>query len=189
VCKVTAGDDILLVLTPEADATLTLSAEEIEVDWPGVEQQLEATERVITLGGGAAQIRLEAGSDIRVSTEADAGERAEEFGDIAGTMFDWSEFGERISRHVEQATRRAEQQAARTVRHAAQKLRGARLHGHVKVGRWNWDTQPGAFAASNAARGEPVSEAERMAILKMLQDKKISSEEAEKLLSALEGGE
>jgi hypothetical protein len=39
------------------------------------------------------------------------------------------------------------------------------------------------------ARGEPVSEEERMAILKMLQEKKITSEEADKLLAALEGGE
>jgi hypothetical protein len=35
---------------------------------------------------------------------------------------------------------------------------------------------------------EPVSDAERMAILKMLQEKKISAEDAEKLLAALEGG-
>ena len=34
----------------------------------------------------------------------------------------------------------------------------------------------------------PVSDEERLAILKMLQEKKISAEEAEKLLSALEGG-
>ena len=36
---------------------------------------------------------------------------------------------------------------------------------------------------------QPVSDEERMAILKMLQEKKITSEEADKLLTALEGGE
>jgi hypothetical protein len=35
----------------------------------------------------------------------------------------------------------------------------------------------------------PVSDEERMTILKMLQEKKITSEEADKLLVALEGGE
>ena len=35
---------------------------------------------------------------------------------------------------------------------------------------------------------DPVTDVERMTILKMLQDKKITSEDAEKLLSALEGG-
>jgi hypothetical protein len=51
--------------------------------------------------------------------------------------------------------------------------------------RWDWDS---------FSRGVPVSpkpqasEEERMMILKMLQEKKITAEEAEKLLSALEGG-
>jgi hypothetical protein len=30
---VNAGDDILLVMPPKANATLTLSADEIDVDW------------------------------------------------------------------------------------------------------------------------------------------------------------
>jgi hypothetical protein len=34
----------------------------------------------------------------------------------------------------------------------------------------------------------PVSEEERLTILKMLQEKKITAEDAEKLLAALEGG-
>jgi len=41
--------------------------------------------------------------------------------------------------------------------------------------------------AENA--NQPVSDEERMTILKMLQEKKITSEQADKLLAALEGGE
>ena len=41
---------------------------------------------------------------------------------------------------------------------------------------------------SNAPKVDPVSDEERMTILRMLAEKKITSEEAEKLLSALEGG-
>jgi hypothetical protein len=37
-------------------------------------------------------------------------------------------------------------------------------------------------------KSEPVADEERMAILKMLQEKKITSEQAEQLLKALEGG-
>jgi hypothetical protein len=37
-------------------------------------------------------------------------------------------------------------------------------------------------------KSEPVAEEERMAILKMLQEKKITAEQAEQLLQALEGG-
>jgi hypothetical protein len=180
-CKVTAGDDILLVLPPQAGATLSLSGDEIEVDWPGAASEEGATKRVITLGDGSASITLDAGGAVRLSNEAAAGERAEEFGNIAGVMFEWSDFGEHIARRVAQ-------KAARAVRRTEQKVRGARFHGNVKVGRWNWDIKPGSFPPA-AGRGEPVSEEERMAILKMLQEKKITSEEAEKLLAALEGGE
>jgi hypothetical protein len=189
-CNVTAGDDIMLVLPPKADATLTLSGDEIQVDLPGVEHDEDAGERVITLGNGSAQINLKAGSDIRVGSEA--GERGEEFGNFAGMMFDWSDFGEalgeRISRRVQQATQRAERQASTAARRAEQKLRGARVRGNVDVGRWNWDIQPGSFPASQRDQADPVTEEERMAILKMLQEKKITAEQADKLLAALEGG-
>jgi len=57
------------------------------------------------------------------------------------------------------------------------------------MGRWNWDfkgTQKPP--TSSTPPSEPVSEDERMAILKMLADKKITSQQAEELLNALEGG-
>jgi hypothetical protein len=38
------------------------------------------------------------------------------------------------------------------------------------------------------SKSEPVADEERMAILKMLQEKKITAEQAEQLLRALEGG-
>jgi hypothetical protein len=45
----------------------------------------------------------------------------------------------------------------------------------------------GRSAEPSAPAPEPVQEEERLLILKMLQEKKISMEEAESLLSALEG--
>jgi hypothetical protein len=184
--EITAGDDILLILPPKADATLTLRGDEINVDWPGIEKDDGATERVITLGNGAARLNLNAGGDIRVTSQIEAGETADEFGNFAGINLDWSGFGERISRKVEQATRKAEAAARR----AEQKMRDAerrsrRFEGGFEIGRWNWDF--GSKGASGA-RKESVSDEERMAILKMLQEKKITAEQAEQLLSSLEGG-
>jgi hypothetical protein len=173
--SVTAGEDILLVMPPKANATLTLNGDEIDVEWKGVKND-EATSRVITLGNGSAVVTLNAGGDIRVTNQADAGESAEDFGNFAGIGFDWSGFGERISRQVESATRRAGKQAERAAR---------RINARVNVGRWNWDLTPKGVPMPP---GEPVSDEERMAILKMLQEKKITAEEAEKLLAALEGG-
>ena len=101
------------------------------------------------------------------------------------------DISDRVRYKVEQATRRAEQK----IRRAEDKIKSAehKLHHHEYVrantdaGRWKWNVTPGSFPAT--AVNEPVSDEERMTILKMLQEKKISSEQADKLLSALEGGE
>lgn len=189
---VTAGDDILMVLPPNANATITMQGDEIDVEWPGVEQNPEATERVVVLGSGSAKIMLSAGGDVRLTNQVNAAESAEEFGNFAGLNFDWSGFGDRISRQVEQATaratKRAEEAARRATRHAERQAR--RWGGNVKVGPWGWDLNPSGSGIPKppAPPSEPVADEERMAILKMLQEKKITSEQAEQLLRALEGG-
>ena len=187
---VTAGDDILLVMPSNANATVTMQGDEIQVDWPGVEQNTEATDRVVTLGNGAAQITLKAGSDVRLTNQVNAGESAEEFGNFAGLNFDWSGFGERLSRQIEQTTaraaKRAEEAARRAERHGERQAR--RWTGKVTFGQ-SWDFGPkGVPASPGAPKTEPVSDEERLTILKMLQEKKITAEQAEQLLRALEGG-
>lgn len=188
--SITAGEDILLVLKPNANVTLSMHADEIDVDWPAVENQGDATERVLVLGDGSAKIVLNAGGDIRVTNDAEAGNSAEEFGNFAGMNFDWSGFGERISRQVEQATaraaKRAEEAARRVERHAERQAR--RWRGNVKAGPWSWDAGPGGVPTPPSPPSEPVAEEERLAVLKMLAEKKITAEQAEQLLSALEGG-
>lgn len=182
---ITAGDDILLVMPPKANATLNLSADEMDIEWKGVEQEDEATARVVTLGDGSATMTLSAGGDIRVTNQANAGESAEDFGNFAGIGFDWSGFGDRISRQVDQATRRAAQkaeEAARKIERASE--RAGKRGAFLKVGRWGWDISPKGVPMSPKPQ---ASEEERLAILKMLQEKKISAEDAEKLLAALEG--
>lgn len=187
---VTAGDDILLVLPPYANATITMQGDEIDVKWPGIEDDPEATERVVTLGSGAAKIMLSAGGDIRLTNQVNAAESAEEFGNFAGLNFDWSGFGERISRQVEQATsraaKRAEEAARRAERHAERQAR--RWGGAGKSGPWSWEFNSSGIPKPPSPPSEPVADEERMAILKMLQEKKITSEQAEQLLRALEGG-
>ena len=188
--SITAGDDILLVLKPNANVTLSMNGDEIDVDWPGIENQEDVTERVLVLGDGSAKIALNAGGDIRVTNNAEAGNSAEDFGNFAGMNFDWSGFGERISRQVEQATaraaKRAEEAARRVERHA--KRHAGRWGANVKAGPWNWEMGPKGVPTPPAPPSEPVAEEERMAVLKMLAEKKITAEQAEQLLNALEGG-
>ena len=169
-----------------------MQGDEINVDWPGSEKDSDATERVVVLGTGAARIVLSAGGDVRLTNQANAGESAEEFGNFAGLNFDWSGFGERISRHVEQTTarvsKRAEEAARRAERHVERQAR--RWTGRVNFGPGpSWDFGPKGMPTPPGGPGsEPVADEERMAILKMLQEKKITSEQAEQLLKALEGG-
>lgn len=186
---VTAGDDILLVLPTTANATVTMQGDEIDIEWPGIQNDPEATERVVMLGGGSAKIMLTAGGDVRLTNQANAAESAEEFGNFAGLNFDWSGFGERISRQVQAATTRA----ARSAEEAA---RRAERHAERHARRWGKNPPPGTWdfgprgmpTPPGMPKSEPVAEEERMAILKMLQEKKITAEQAEQLLQALEGG-
>src|SRR5512138_2682002 len=48
--SISAGDDILLVLTSNVNVTLTMRGDDIDVDWPGVERGDDVTERVLVLG-------------------------------------------------------------------------------------------------------------------------------------------
>lgn len=194
VYSVNAGEDILLVMPPKANATLNLNGDEIDIEWKGIPNDEDATNRVITLGDGSAIFTLTAGGDIRVTNQADAGETAEDFGNFAGIGMDWSGFGERISRRVEQATARAQRkidEATRRIEHKTRDIdrRSARFKGGLEVGRWKWDfglgSHPKGVPMPNKS---PVSDEERLVILKMLQEKKITAEEAEKLLASLEGG-
>jgi hypothetical protein len=189
--SIVAGDDILLVLPVETNATLTMQGDKIDVELPGVEPDGDATERVVVLGDGSAKISLSAGGDVRVSDREDAAEYAEDFGNFAGINFDFSGIGEQISRQAERATARASRRAEDATRRAEEAVRRAERHARrgkvgLEIGRWNWDLK--GTPKPPIPPTEPVSDDERMAILKMLSEKKITAEQAEQLLSALEGG-
>jgi len=193
--SISAGDDILLVLPSKSNVTLSMQGDEIAVDLPDVDEaDTDETERSIVLGDGSAAISLNAGGDIRVSDKADAGEHADEFGNFAGLNFDFSDFGEIISQQVERAAKRAEQVAKRAEAAGRRAERHAERHarkwkGKVNVGRWNWNIGPNGVITPPSPPSEPVAEEERMAILKMLQEKKITAAQADDLLKALDGGE
>ncbi|HEY6071909.1 MAG TPA: hypothetical protein VIV15_00600, partial [Anaerolineales bacterium] len=187
---VDAGDDVMLVLPAEADARLALDGDEVVVNWPGIPSEEESTSRTVTLGNGSANIVIHAGGEVRVSSQDKAQQSPDEFGNFAGMMIDWSDFGaqlgERISRRVQDATSRAARQADRVARKAEAKARGAQGRGRVNMGRWDWNIDSSSIVPP--APREPVSEEERMAILKMLAEKKITAAQADELLAALEGG-
>ena len=184
--SVVAGDDIMLVLPENANATLTLSGEVINVHLPNVQPE-DSTSRVVTLGDGSARIKLDAGSDVLVTNRRDAAVSADEFGNFAGMMFDWGSWGREIGQDWgkigQEIGERVSRQAQETAQRVERKMRRAAGHRNARM-KWTWDIDN----MPKAPKREPVSEEERMTILRMLAEKKITSEEAEQLLSALEGG-
>ena len=93
----------------------------------------------------------------------------------------------KIRRRVDEAMRRAE----RKMREAEQKARHVEIKMQSNDRRVRSATRRMDFgfdSVASADASQPVSDEERMTILKMLQEKKITSEEADKLLAALEGG-
>jgi Xaa-Pro aminopeptidase len=97
------------------------------------------------------------------------------------------EAAERARRQAERAAERARARAERARAHAE---REGHKHGHHGVGfRVSWPSSPQAPQPPRPSKppAEPVTDAERTAILKMVADKKITADEASRLLSALEG--
>jgi hypothetical protein len=99
------------------------------------------------------------------------------------------ETSERAASRAQERIRRAQEKMEQKMAAAQRKLElknkqleRASRHAHRH---WNFNipTPPSPIAPS----GDPVSEDERLMILHMLEEKKISMEEAEQLLSALEG--
>jgi hypothetical protein len=106
------------------------------------------------------------------------------------------------SRRAETLGRRADVKVEAALRRAEAKARAAEVRArrgwkveyappsgipsaniNLNVGRWKWDVTPHGPVET----GQPVSDEERLTILRMLREKKITLEEAEKLLAALEG--
>ena len=193
------------------------SPDSIHVDFPNVELPEDCSGCDVIIGketGDCPEMLLNAGSDLLVTSQADSWESAADFGVGMGDGKNWNfppfelpdDFSERINHrvraameraqsHLEAANRRAEFAGNRAsvkieaaMRRAEAKARAAEVRARrgqasLHIGRWNWDGTPHAPDQAPA----PVSDDERLTVLKMLQEKKITVEEAEKLLAALEG--
>ena len=191
--EVTAGGDLIVRLAPETSIRLHLevaSPDSIQVDFPGVEVPEDCTSCDVLIGDESdsmATMQLKAGGDLLVTSQADSWESAADF-DKSGNWRNLQipsipplpplppDFSERINRRVQAAMRRAETKA----RAAEVRARGWR--GRVVIG-----GRTVVNVTGSKPETDPVTDDERLTILKMLQEKKITIEQAEILLAALEG--
>ncbi len=213
---ISAGDDLIVRLSPETNVKLHLkvgSPNSISVDFPGVVIPDNCTSCEVILGkesNGMAEMLLSADGDLLVTSQADPWESAADFdsgnwhippippippipASAPGFFRTYKQTSTSLHGTGAGAYRSCQpphrgqnpscHEAGRNESARAAEVRGRRgAQFNVNVGRWNWDLMP-------HGPGEPseaVSDDERLIILHMLQEKKISLAEAEKLLAALE---
>jgi hypothetical protein len=161
-----------------AEAFAEQISRQIEGQMQMLEQQLNSQLANLNVTLGTAGLSSEQIERIQQRAR-EAGERAS-----ARAQEKLGRAHERLERKLAQAQRNAERHARAAearARSAAERLERRERH----VGHYSW----GEHFGHPVPAAEPVREEERMVILRMLQEKKITLQEAESLLTALEGKE
>ena len=156
-----------------ADEIVEQTAQQIEAQMEMLEEQLNAQMAGLSASLGAtgmSEERMKQVEDRLKAAKVRAAERAE-----AASLRAQAKMERKIAAAQRKAERKARASAAREARRERKR---AGYTGHEVV-----ITPPPVRVPPK----EPVSEEERMMILQMLQDKKISVDQAEQLLSALDG--
>lgn len=146
--------------------------QQIEAQMEALEHQLEAQMEQLTASFGTAGFSPEHAERI-AQRAREASERA-----AARAQEKIQRAQEKLQRKLEAVRRRAEAKARSAERVASDRRRRIEFQ---------WGPPPPPHAPHHETPKEPVSEEERLMILQMLEQQKISVDEAEKLLSALEG--
>lgn len=203
--NITAGGDIQLVVPTNANGQLAMTAKGNTISVHVGEQvgDWEVEQLDLPLGEGKNLIKLTAGGDITVSDQKII---EHDFDAVFESSADeWRSFGADLEKQIResigsamegvhwatQSAAFAGEKARAKVEKAMRKLdaKGVVIdHTGVNVGRdgKHVGITFGTPVAKTEKRSSGPSDEERLLVLKMLQEKKITLEEAEKLLSALD---
>ena len=178
VVVVSCGGDLTLNIPKSARLALNSIGGNVHLE--GLTGALE-----LSMVGGDAALRNLAGS-VRLTGMIGGELHMENVANISmtsGKPGDRFGVAEQVRRKVEQAAHRADSRMRRAEHRGFQPVRMGGLQG--AFGR----SRPGSRrdTAAPSQPDEAVSDEERMTILRMLQEKKITAEQAEQLLTALEG--
>lgn len=200
--RVQAGGDILLRVPADVQATFSLQGgneEAIRVDVPGLEV-VSGSIHAFTAGQPGGDIHLKASGEVIVTSREEVWQPAADFSPWQRGAEPFVSPAENGFPNLQPASRRAMRAALRAqeqgqhvwerveaaIRRAEERMRSAeRRSAHLGISMIGWQ---GASPAESRFPAETM-QAERLAILRMLQEKKISLEEADRLLAALEGSE
>jgi hypothetical protein len=208
--RVVAGSDIILRVPLDINATLELIGggdDSVRVRLPNISTVDGGSVLGLVLGSGDAKISLTAGDEVVVTNSDDewkslvAFDSSEWDSSYAGDQDTHGDLGGRISAQVDAAMRRASERVMRSqeraqaradaaVRRAEEKMRAAERRSTqmgVSMGRGSTSFTRPVTPVPPVKPNEPITDEERLTILRMLQEKKISLQDAEKLLTALDG--
>lgn len=189
-----AGGSVKLWLPTNSSYQLEASSggERVIVRNQGQTEKISTHRLHKTIGEGGPHLTLAAGGTVSVlegEWEEEGGE--EEFGVRVDQL------GEEIANRIQERLRRAEERTREATRRAEERARMARQraeraarHSSEVFGRVDFGNFARHRAEGNPAPPAPrskVSDEERMIVLTLLREKKISAEEANRLLDALEG--
>jgi hypothetical protein len=211
--RLTTGGDVSIKFPTNANVAFQVNAGgdiSHKVDWTRVTEEGKALAGQV--GDGEARVTINAGGDVSLRAHSDAG--AFVFGFVAedeGLELELESMAEEIERNIQahmarlnaeleeklsridhDAIRRKAEQAASKVRRKAERAaERARLKADRAQRRWERmePRRPARPAPPpSPPRGiDPVSDDERLMILRMVQEGKINTDEAAKLLEAMEG--
>jgi len=195
-CQVSG--DAICQLPEDADARLNLgsdSPDDVRINLPGVKLESIGNPGSFTLGNGIHQVSIQTDGSLLVTGLNRGKTNGWGFPDLGGLE---TKINHVVDQTVESALRsipRIEIDEAKinakihkvedAMRKVEEKIRAAeRRSRHM-----GWQTNPTSAgkAAASQPPVQPVSAEEQMAVLRLLQEKKITIEEAEILLAALEG--
>jgi hypothetical protein len=212
--RFSAGSDIFCRVRPDTNATFVLPPDTelaINVD-TNAEEKDDGGQRTVTLGDGSATVHINGASTLNlVGEEEDYEDYMIDFGAQISEELEarLSTLEEKLGQHLEglderiqaktvyitekaekiaeRARQQAERAAERAQRQAERAMRSMDRQTKKKRRRMPGTFTMGTPASSPPPRPkEPVTEQERLLILQMVQENKISIEEAERLLAALD---
>lgn len=200
------GGDIVCRIPPDQDARFRiLGCDDLTVDAPDARLIEGGEHEEIVFGDGSALVELQAGGEIRlvgqdedypmaINVQLEEELEARLSGLEERISEQLSGLDELLAEKAEHIRRRAEREAERAFRKSERAMRQAERkmeHGKRKRGFTltfgGGIPRPPHPPAPPPPPAEPVTDEERLVILGMVEAGKISVEEAEKLLAALEG--
>ena len=205
VVVITAGGDIRIVVPKDAQGQLELQSKgfSIQVHAAGQEGDWEVENMSLPLGDGGSLLKISAGGDIVITDEETLTADFGEF--VNNSAEDWKTFGADLEKQIREsiggamtnikwATRSANLSADKARAKMEKAMHKMESKGvvidHTGVNVEHNGKHVGITFGSPVNRQEkPVNhstEEERLLVLKMLQEKKITAEEADQLLTALD---